>query len=90
MIINHIGSFIFFISIIRPMKSSYIQERRSLPILVHKEPVLCPSPKSIECSIKNNLFDPNINSPPSDWMIKLQSRINTYYTESKICNSEKK
>ena len=40
-------------------------------------------------SLKNNLFDPDINSPPSDWMYKLQARINYYYCND-ACNSEKK
>jgi hypothetical protein len=71
------------------MKSSYIQERRSIPILVPKEQVQPPSPKSVECSLKNNLFDPDINSPPSDWMYKLQARINYYYCND-ACNSAKK
>ncbi len=71
------------------MKSSYIHERRSIPILVPKEHTLPPSPKSVECSLKNNLFDPDINSPPSDWMFKLQTRINHYYCND-VCSSAKK
>lgn len=72
------------------MDSSYIQERRSIPILVPTQHNLPPSPKSVECSLKNNLFDPDISSPPSDWMCKLQSRINSYYTCNKEYNCEKK
>lgn len=72
------------------MDSSYIQERRSIPILVPTQHTLPPSPKSVECSLKNNLFDPDINSPPSDWMYKLQARINNYYNCNEQFNREKK
>jgi hypothetical protein len=72
------------------MQSAYIQERRSVPIMVPKEHVLPPSPKSVECSIKNNFDDPIINSPPNEWMTKLMSRIDNYQTANKKCNSAKK
>jgi hypothetical protein len=72
------------------MNTSHINERRSIPILVPDKNVSPSSPKSVECSIKKDLFDPNINSPPSDWMCKLQIRINGYYNNNELCNSEKK
>lgn len=81
------------------MRSSYIHERRSVPIFIPKETISPPSPKSVECAVKNSLFDPDIKSPPNDWMMKLQSRIEKYYNvditdadsgESNTCNSEKK
>ena len=72
------------------MNTSHFNERRSIPILVPNKIISPPSPKSVECSIKKDLFDPNINSPPSDWMCKLQIRINGYYNNNELCNSEKK
>lgn len=72
------------------MNTSHFNERRSIPILVPTKIISPPSPKSVECSIKKDLFDPNINSPPSDWMCKLQIRINGYYNNNELCNSEKK
>ena len=72
------------------MRTSYIQERRSIPIIIPERVDAPPSPKSVECSLKHNLFDPNINSPPSEWMMKLQYRIDNYYNCNTLCNSEKK
>jgi hypothetical protein len=72
------------------MQTAYIQERRSIPILVPEKTNQLPSPKSNECSLKYNLFDPNINSPPSEWMMKLQYRIDNYYNDKRVCNSSKK
>ena len=33
-----------------------------------------------EYSLKQNFFDPSKSSPPNDFMIKLNMRINKYYT----------
>ncbi len=65
-------------------------ERRSkpMPMFIPNETAKIPSPNSVECSLKQNLFDPNISSPPNDWMIKLQSRVHDYYNNS--CSSENK
>ncbi len=38
------------------------------------------SPKG-EYSLKQNFFDPSKSSPPNDFMIKLQTRMNKYYID---------
>jgi len=56
---------------------------KTMPMFIPKETDKIPSPNSVECSLKQNLFDPNISSPPNDWMIKLQSRVHNYYNNSR-------
>ncbi len=45
------------------------------------------SPKS-EYSLKQNLFDPTKNSPPNDFMIKLQKRMSIYNNSFQIDDVE--
>jgi hypothetical protein len=45
------------------------------------------SPKS-EYSLKQNLFDPTKNSPPNDFMIKLQKRMLIYNNSFQIDDDE--
>ncbi len=45
------------------------------------------SPKS-EYSLKQNLFDPTKNSPPNDFMIKLQKRMSIYNSSFQIDDDE--
>ena len=71
------------------LANSSFQERKSIPIYIQKEQ-LPPSPKSTECSLKNNLFDPIIGSPPNEWMMKLTNRIDNYYNEKQISRNEEK
>ena len=62
-------------------------ERQRIPIYIQKKDNNKPSPKGVECSIQRNFFDPSISSPPNEWKMKLESRIQNYYA---VCNSEKK
>jgi len=71
------------------LANSFFQERKSIPIYIQKEQ-LPPSPKSTEYSLKNNLIDPVIGSPPNEWMMKLTNRIDTYYNEKQISRNEEK
>jgi hypothetical protein len=63
---------------------SYINER-SLPIPIKQNlstPMKLNSPKS-EYSLKQNFFDPSKSSPPNEFMIKLNMRINKYYVDNR-------
>lgn len=71
------------------MKTSYIIERRSIPIVIQKTE----SEKKFQenlYSFKNNSWNPDIQSPPNDFMLKLLDRINNYYDCKVVCNSQKK
>lgn len=71
------------------MKSSYISERRSIPITIPRNNSYNFDRQNLY-STKNNSFNPNINSPPNDWMCKLLERVNNYYDCKILCNSAKK
>ena len=63
---------------------SYINER-SLPIPIKQNlstQMKLNSPKS-EYSLKQNFFDPSKSSPPNEFMIKLNMRINKYYVDNR-------
>ncbi len=47
------------------------------------------SPKG-EYSLKQNFFDPTKNSPPNEFILKLQQRMNIYYTDNKDDNFDTK
>jgi hypothetical protein len=60
----------------------YLIRERSLPIPIQQTlptTMEMNSPKG-EYSLKQNFFDPSKSSPPNDFMIKLNMRINKYYT----------
>jgi len=60
----------------------YLIRERSLPIPIQQNlttQMEMNSPKG-EYSLKQNFFDPSKSSPPNDFMIKLNMRINKYYT----------
>ena len=40
-----------------------------------------PKTNSFESKIDSNMFDPTKNSPPNEWLQKLQSRIDEYYNK---------
>lgn len=47
----------------------------------------CIKPKENEYSLTNHFFDPNHHSPPNDFLLKLQSRMDQYYKkESNLFN----
>jgi len=47
----------------------------------------CIKPKENEYSLTTHFFDPNHHSPPNDFLLKLQSRMNEYYKkESNLFN----
>ena len=33
-----------------------------------------------DCKLDANIFDPTKGSPPNPWILKLENRINNYYT----------
>ena len=46
-----------------------------------------PKPKENEYSLTNHFFDPNHHSPPNNFLLKLQSRMDNYYKkESNLFN----
>jgi len=45
------------------------------------------SPKG-EYSLKQNFFDPTKNSPPNDFMLKLNMRMNIYNSPCYTCKNE--
>jgi len=47
----------------------------------------CIKPKENEYSLTTHFFDPNHHSPPNDFLLKLQSRMDKYYKkESNLFN----
>jgi hypothetical protein len=47
----------------------------------------CIKPQENEYSLTNHFFDPNHQSPPNDFLLKLQSRMDHYYKkESNLFN----
>lgn len=49
-----------------------------------------PKTNSFESKIDSNMFDPTKNSPPNEWLQKLQSRIDEYYNKELNINPEEK
>jgi hypothetical protein len=43
-----------------------------------------------EYSLKQNFFDPSKSSPPNEFMIKLNMRMNKYYFDNNAINVETK
>jgi len=63
--------------------NQYVIRERSLPIPIKQNlstNMKINSPKG-EYSLKQNFFDPTKSSPPNEFMIKLQMRMNKYYTD---------
>ena len=63
--------------------NQYVIRERSLPIPIKQNlptTMKINSPKG-EYSLKQNFFDPTKSSPPNEFIIKLQMRMNKYYTD---------
>jgi hypothetical protein len=63
--------------------NNYVIRERTLPIpikTIFPTTMKINSPKG-EYSLKQNFFDPTKSSPPNEFMIKLQIRMNKYYTD---------
>lgn len=63
--------------------NQYVIRERSLPIPIKQNlstNMKINSPKG-EYSLKQNFFDPTKSSPPNEFIIKLQMRMNKYYTD---------
>ena len=59
---------------------------RTPPIIIKKNlstPMKIKSPTS-EYSLKKNVFDPSKSSPPNEFMIKLNMRINKYHMDNMV------
>jgi hypothetical protein len=80
-------------------KSELLKYTDVLPTKTHlsfKKPVCgqvlndkcCNHLKEKEYSLTSNFFDPNHHSPPNDFLIKLQIRINEYYKKESNLFSE--
>ena len=62
--------------------NQYVIRERSQPIDIKKNlstSMKMNSPKG-EYSLKQNFFDPSKSSPPNEFIIKLNMRMNKYYT----------
>ena len=65
------------------MLARNVIHERSIPILIKQNlttSMKMNSPTG-EYSLKQNFFDPSKSSPPNDFMIKLQTRMNKYYID---------
>lgn len=63
--------------------NNYVIRERSEPIPIKQNlttSMKINSPKG-EYSLKQNFFDPTKSSPPNEFMIKLQMRMNKYYMD---------
>jgi hypothetical protein len=63
--------------------NNYVIRERTLPIPIKQilpTTMKINSPKG-EYGLKQNFFDPTKSSPPNEFMIKLQMRMNKYYTD---------
>jgi hypothetical protein len=64
-------------------ENNYVIRERTFPIPIKQNlptTMKINSPKG-EYSLKQNFFDPTKSSPPNEFMIKLQMRMNKYYTD---------
>jgi len=44
--------------------------------------------KTIEWKLDVNTFDPSKNSPPNQWLQKLEARVQEYYTQEQIRDNQ--
>jgi hypothetical protein len=66
--------------------NQYVIRERSLPIPITQNlttSMKINSPKG-EYSLKQNFFDPSKSSPPNEFIMKLNMRINRYYTDRDV------
>jgi hypothetical protein len=64
------------------MGVSYLPNERKYPIACLDEG------STIQYSLTPNFFDPNHHSPPNDFLLKLQIRLNEYYKKESNLFSE--